>query len=294
MTTKTLITGITAVALSAAPAFAFAQGVGVSVGVQANASTSVSGSQGSVQGGGSLQLDSSASATGQAMRAQALADRLAKAKDRADQEIDRRIANLTAFEARLSAMKNVSASGQASLQTALQAQINALTTLKATIGTDSATTTLRADIQSIAIGYRIYALVLPQSAILASADRVNTVATQMQQLSAKLSTRIAAVPAGTDVSVAQTALADFNAKIADASVQANAAVTEVASLKPDNGDKTIFATNTQALKDARAKIQAGQKDLQTARQDVTAIIKVIRDTHASVHAGVSASTTVTH
>jgi hypothetical protein len=46
-------------------------------------------------------------------------------------------------------------------------------------------------------------------------------------------------------------------------------------LKPDNGDTTIAASNTAALKDARTKIQSAQKDLKAAQKDIKDIINII-------------------
>jgi hypothetical protein len=112
----------------------------------------------------------------------------------------------------------------------------------------------------------------------------------LAQLSDKFSARIAALPSGTSASLSAT-LADYNAKIADAKVQANAAVSEVANLKPDNGDTSIQQSNTAALKDARSKTQAAQQDIVAARKDAETIVKGLRGTGASVSGSASATTT---
>jgi hypothetical protein len=116
----------------------------------------------------------------------------------------------------------------------------------------------------------------------------------MTDLGTKFSARIsAAQSAGNNVSAAQSALVDFNAKVADGNTQAHAAATEVATLTPDNGDKTVMASNTAALKDAHAKIQTAQKDFVSARADAQTIVKALASFKASVKAttSVSASTT---
>jgi hypothetical protein len=98
----------------------------------------------------------------------------------------------------------------------------------------------------------------------------------MQTLAGKLQTRIsAAQSAGNNVTVAQAALTDMNAKLTDANTQAQAAITEVSGLKPDNGDQTVMQSNTAALKDARTKIQTAQKDLVAARKDAGIIVKSV-------------------
>ena len=50
-------------------------------------------------------------------------------------------------------------------------------------------------------------------------------------------------------------------------------MTEVSALVPDQGVQAQMQANTTALKDARSKIQAAQKDLTAARNDATMIVK---------------------
>lgn len=222
-------------------------------------------------------------------RAQAVATREAAAKTRSDNEIDARITNLTQLQTRVNAMVKVSSDDKSSLSTTIQTEITNLTNLKAQIDADTGTTTLKTDMQSITQAYRIYALVIPQGQIAAAADRIGTITANFTTIGTKLETRISALPAGTDTSAMTSSLADFTAKLADANVQAQAAVTETATLQPDNGDATILASNTAALKDARTKIQAAQKDLQGAQQDAQTIVNAIKQITPS--ATVTASST---
>ncbi|MDB5265627.1 MAG: hypothetical protein JWM39_340 [Parcubacteria group bacterium] len=214
----------------------------------------------------------------------------AQARARGDAEVDGRIANLTKMIARLGDAQRLSSDAKASLTASLNAQIASLTNLKTDIDT-GASTTLKTDDQSITKDFRVYALVMPQAAINAASDRIMTLVADMQALSAKISTRIsAASAAGADVTAATAAHTDFDAKVADASVQAQAAVSEVVNLKPDNGDTTILASNTASLKDAKTKIDAAQADLKAARADLATILKGVKG-KGEVKAGASASTT---
>src|SRR5581483_9804890 len=109
---------------------------------------------------------------------------------------------------------------------------------------------------------------------MAAADRALDVAQSLSTLAGQLQTRItAAQNAGHDMSASVTALADMNAKISDANTKANAATSEVAGLKPDNGDQTVMQSNLATMKDARSKIQAAQQDLIAARKDAGTIVK---------------------
>ncbi len=231
----------------------------------------------------------------------ALANRRAQlitnAQNRADQEITRRVNSLNALSTRVNAMVRLSSDEKSGLSSTIQSQITLMNNLQAQIATDAqdnSTSSLKTDIQSITKSYRIFALVIPQGAIAAAADRVETIAGLFTSFATQLETRItAAQTAGNDTTAAAAALADMNAKIADANTQAQAAVTETASLQPDNGVQSVMASNTAALKDARTKIQAAQADLTAARKDAGTIVKDLRafKVSASATSTISASGT---
>ena len=222
---------------------------------------------------------------------------LATAQTRADQEITRRINALNALSARVNAMAKVSESDKASLQGTIQTEITAMNNLQAQIEADGAansTSSLKADIQSITKSYRIFALVIPQGAIEAAADRILDIAQMMTTLSGQLQTRITTTQAsGANLSAAVSALADLNTQVGNANAQANAGTSEVASLQPDNGNQTVMASNTAALKDARSKIQAAQADLATARKDAGVIVKALLAIKGSTSSTTSVSATAT-
>ncbi|MDB5195086.1 MAG: hypothetical protein JWO84_270 [Parcubacteria group bacterium] len=203
--------------------------------------------------------------------------RMAKVDDKAAQAIDVRIKSLQELSARLATLKMLPASTLASIQTTLAAEIQTLIDLKAKIASDMSTTTIKADVDSITKANRVFLLVEPKARIASAASRVNAVVLQMQTLATKLQTRItAAQTAGVNVSAAVTALADFNAKTADAKVNADAAVSETVNLQADNGNQTVLAANKVALKDAEAKLKTAQKDLKAARDDAKTIADVVR------------------
>ena len=199
----------------------------------------------------------------------------ARIVNRGDQEIVRRVTALNALLSRINAMQKLSADEKSSLSSDIQSQISALTNLRAKIFADeNNASNLKADIQSITDLYRIYRLVIPKGAILAAADRAMTIVGSMTTIGAKLQTRVTAL--GDSASASTTsALADFNAKIADANTQAQAAVSEVSGLVPDQGVQAQLQSNESALKDARSKIQAAQQDFVAARKDAETIVKAL-------------------
>jgi hypothetical protein len=201
--------------------------------------------------------------------------RITNGRNRADQEIKRRVDALTELSTRISNMKHVPDSDKASLSASIQNQISDLASLQTKIDADTDLATLKTDIQSITKSYRIFLLVLPQSRITAAGDRIADVAASLATLAGKLQARISATTG--DTTALSASLADMNAKVADATTQSAAAIAEVTPLAPDNGNATVQASNTAALKDARTKIEASMKDLIAARKDAGDIVKGLKE-----------------
>ena len=267
----------------AAPAFAL--GIGAGLGAQLGTNVTATTSVGGNRSGAGIGVQVNA---GLSLRAKT-------AVNRANDEITRRINALTALETRVNAMVRLSATDKSNLSAAIQAQITALQSLQSQVAADAQqnnTSSLKTDIQSIVKGYRTFVLILPQGTIEAAADRILAITNIMTDLATKFSARIsAAQSAGSTTTVAAAALADFNAKVSDADAQANAAVSTVSGLAPDNGNQTIMASNTAALKDARTKIIAAQHDLIAARADAMTIIKALAGFKVSATASTTVSST---
>ncbi len=263
-----------------APVFAMAQ-VGVPVKTQVNGTTQV------IAPGSAAAVGTSATA-GAHVNSK-LEAKLTVAKTKGDQEIDRRIQALNDLNARVDAMQRVTPSFKQNLSSNIQTQVTGLTQLKAKIDADTDVATLKTDIQSVTQSYRIFALVLPMSRVAAAADREVTIITMMNQLGAKLQARItAAQTAGANTSALLATLTELSAKLADASTQAQAAVSVSAALTPDNGDKVKMTQNMTALKTARADVEVAHRDLVAARKAVQTIVAGLAKLPA---AGASATTT---
>ncbi len=201
-----------------------------------------------------------------------------RAKEKANKEIDRRIEGLNKLVKRVDRAKKLTDTQKTALAKIVQDQIGVLTALKAKIAADTDLVMLRADVQSITKAYRIYALVLPQIEVIAAADRALTIVDTMTTLGAKLQARITEMQnAGKDVAAFNASMTDFNAMLADAKVQAQAAIDLVLTLTPDNGDQAKFEANRKALQDARTKVRAANKDLSQARHDANEIRKSLKD-----------------
>ena len=227
---------------------------------------------------------------------EALPNRNGNRMQAADTMIDARINALSKLSARVGGAKHLTADQKTMVGASISSVLVDMTSLKTKIGTDIGSSTA-ADKASITKDYRVYALVIPQAAISAASDRELDVVTQMQALGAKLQTRIAADKAkGIDTTAQEAAYADFTAKVLAAQTSANAAASVVAGLKADNGDATVMASNTTALKNGRDDAKSAEASLKGARADVATILKaqhVNASGSASAAGTVGATTTVT-
>ena len=223
------------------------------------------------KGTNSPERNGTSTRTGDDKKTEKVGD-LATLKARATAEIDKRITRLNAQIKRVGEMERLSTEKKASITAELSAQVTALTALKAKIAADTDVATVKEDMKSITKAHRVYAVSMPKAAITAAADRIMHIVAQMEVFSAKLSARITA----SSSAEVTAAMSDYNAKIADAKVQALAAVSLVATLQADNGDATIAAANATALKNAKAKIDLAQADLKAARKDIGIILKAIK------------------
>lgn len=198
-------------------------------------------------------------------------------REKEAQAITRRIEDLKKLQARITEMKRVSDTTKSTLSTSLEAEIAKLEALKVSISSETDTAKLKELGKQVVSGSRIYALVEPQTRIFVAIDKVNQVATMLTALTPKLEARITALEtSGKDVTSLKSALADFKAKIADATTQAGIASTKISGLVPDGGDKAKMTANNEALKSARSALKTANNDLNSAQKDVKIITKGLR------------------
>lgn len=208
-------------------------------------------------------------------------------KQRASEEITRRINSLNKLIEKIQKIKKLNDAQKSDLINNLNTEIANLNTLNTKIQSDTDLVTLREDVKSIVTSYRIYLLVMPVSNIYIAGDKITNTADKLDQLAVKLQTRIGELENGEDKHNLETILADMQAKIADAGIQVDKAVSAVSTLQP-----TDFPGNKQYLQKAREFLQLAFKDLQTARQDAQKIIVGLRkDDKENTHASKSADMT---
>ena len=197
--------------------------------------------------------------------------------DRGNKEIDVRVAAMNELSTRIQSMVHLTDSEKSALSANFSNEISALNTLKTKLTTDTDKATLRADVASVTKAYRVFALVEPQGRITAASDRIISIVTTFQTINAKLAVKItAAQTAGHDVTALNAALADMTAKATDAQTQAQAAVSGVVSLAPDNGVAATATSNKAALVAARGAIKTATDDLKAARADAQTIVQGLK------------------
>lgn len=199
-------------------------------------------------------------------RASTSAERAEKRAEMTKEAIAKRIKMLEEMSARIGKMGRLSEEQIAAIQAQIQTAIDSLKALESeeSISAEEARTTIQAT--------RAFLLVVPQAQVMAAANRILATAGQLEGVSDKLEARIeAAEDAGTDVASLRTTLAHMDAQIADAKVQAQAAIDLVKNLDADSGDDTVKAANTAALKAAREKLKLAHLAIKSAYQDAQTI-----------------------
>ena len=273
---KKFISTLAAVALAGAPMLALAQTVDV------NAGTNVRTDTVRVDTRADVEVKREEAAARQQERLEA---RITDARERANREIDRRVAGLEKFSDRIAAMRRLSADVQTSLRVDLANEEANLQTLRARIIASSDAETLREYLASIRQSHRIFGLIMPKAAVSAAADRVLSIATQLEQFSAKLAERIAG---NTDATLA-VSLAEAHAKIADAKAKANAAVDKMSNFSGDVSDQAVFDAHKTTIREAHAMVKEAQQLLKEAHRIMADIAKKLRTANASVETNTEAS-----
>ena len=211
-------------------------------------------------------------------RAAAEQNAMARLKTRGDNEITRRTTSLTAMITRLNNVKRLTADQKSSLTGNIQTEINNLNALKTKIDGDTDVTTLRTDVQSVVQSFRVYALYVPETRIIAQSDMITDVANELNSLNGQLQTLITnAKNAGKDVTQATAAMSDRTAKIADALTQAQNAINAVLPLTPAG-----YPGNVSTLQSARDMLKTARTDLRAAHQDGKTIQQATRGVKAAM------------
>lgn len=163
-------------------------------------------------------------------------------KDRALQEIDRRIAALNKVLMHIIGIKKLTDVQKSTLTTQVQDEIAVLQNLRVKIGADSDPVQLQADKKSIVDSYRIFALFIPKIDIIVHADRIMYMANLMAD---------------------KTKDQSLFLKITDAKTKSQNAINTVLPLAPDG-----YPGNKTSLQSARTLLREALKELNDVRKSM--------------------------
>jgi hypothetical protein len=185
-----------------------------------------------------------------------------------DCEVNRRFATLNDLSARITASKVMTSSDASALQGEISSTRSGLTSLKASIDSETVLLTLKADIVKIATDYRVYLLVVPQVNLVNAADGVLATQTRFAQVNTNLAARIAsAKAAGKDTTAAQADLDAMNAAVAKA---VSLATPLPAALLPLTPAQYNGGTAGPVINNARAALLSARDQLKAAIADANA------------------------
>ena len=193
---------------------------------------------------------------------------LANIISRGDKEIERRLANLDKLNSLISSSLKLTTPEQTALESQITSAEAGLTSLKATLDSETTVTAARADVQNIVLEYRVYALVDPKIHLLKTADDQQAIEAKLVTLAQKLQTRITtASSGGQDVSTLQSDLTDMTNQTTLAQTISSGVETSVESLQP-----TDYNSDHSILGGYNVKLQTARHDIKTAYEDAKAIV----------------------
>ncbi|MEI6352371.1 MAG: hypothetical protein WCO35_00315 [Candidatus Nomurabacteria bacterium] len=189
---------------------------------------------------------------------------------KSDKEITKRINSLNKTITKIGSYKHLSSDETSKIVSALNTSITNLNTLKTKIDSETDLVSAKADYSAIFKDNRIYSVVIPQETAVAKIDKIvselNDASTTLANLKTKLVT----------LTTASTTLSDASTKLADASLQATNYLNLISTLKIDNGDKTIIASNENIFAQAKGIRITLQSDISAFKKDIKALKKLAK------------------
>lgn len=216
-------------------------------------------------------VQASAPRTPNASLKAAAADVLSTVKSKCDTAVKNRVSALGGDITNIKSDTTISSSDKSSLLGTANSDIAELQALDTTIQSDTTVLAARSDCQKIVTQYRVYVLFEPQAHLTISTDRVAGAVTKLQGISSTLATIVGKISDPTQKATAQTALANFNNKLA-AVQSSSSGLSSVLGLTPAGypANKSTLQTLQSALLTIRGDLQAMRADVETIRNAVEA------------------------
>lgn len=202
--------------------------------------------------------------------------KIAKIKQEANAEINRRLSFLRNLLSIINASSKLSSADKTTLTAEVDNEISGpapygLINLQTKINADVTLSDIEADRTSIFTQYRVYLLILPKVNIVATADYQQQAEANLTKFAGVLQTRLTTLQQqGKNISSLQQELASMKSEVASASSQSSAAETNTMPLNPAGYDG-----NTSILVPYRQDVTTAHSSLVAARNDAQAIVKGI-------------------
>ncbi len=189
-----------------------------------------------------------------------------------DAKINERLAALDKLAGDAQSHKALTDQQRQTILSDVQTNKDGLNALKSKLDAETDINAARTDVKNIYVQFRIFAVVIPR-------DRGEIVLFHEQNVIAKLTAgnqKITdaiqkAKDKGDDVTQLLALQSDYNAKLADATKQANAAQGLIASLTPAN-----YPGTNDTLKTYRSDLKAAHDDIKDAAKDLHQITQMLK------------------
>jgi hypothetical protein len=173
-----------------------------------------------------------------------------------NQEISRRLKNLTNLASLIDSATKLTASDKTTLLGEVSSTITGLNSLKTTL--DNATNISQAvsDVQSIVSEYRVYVLVYPKIHLIKVADDQQAIELKLTTLASKLASRFTNHSSVNNLVTLKTDLSDMNSQISTAQAISSSVESTVITLQPTdyNANHTVLEGYNSQLQTARSDI----------------------------------------
>lgn len=198
--------------------------------------------------------------------------RLQQIINRGNSEINRRLTTLNGLSSKIASATKLTSSDQNDLTTVVNNEISGLTNLKTTLDSETQVTNAITDAQSIFSDYRVFALVVPQTDLIKTADDQQVTETKLSTLSSKIQADITSdQTAGKNVTNLQTQLNALVAKIQAAQTISNSIETSVITLTPSD-----YNTNHSVLSGDRNQLKTAQSDIVVAITEAKSLVSSLK------------------
>jgi hypothetical protein len=193
-------------------------------------------------------------------------------KERANREIDRRVASLSKLTSRINLIVRITSEQKTSLISEISKNITELTALKNKVTSDTDLATLKGNVKSIVDSYKIYGVFVPKIHLLITINKTDQAQIKLSDIALKLEDRIKTLKdGGKNVTSLEADLIDMKTNLANAKTKIDALQEKIFAVIPADypGNKGILVDGKNAMASIR-------KDLATARQDAGKIVEVIK------------------